>query len=171
MKDCKRKRPCGCSDKFLESLPSCNRVECSNGEPCSEVFSAECIVYTGNALPEFGINNGDRLNIVLEKMLLFVSGECVSSNCDCFPVVGLQTNVINAQDVTLIWINNTSTSFELEYKEVDELAWNILAVSSNNPIVSYTLGNLTSDTEYEVRVRSICDSGSATSLTIRFKTI
>ena len=39
---------CGCDDGFLTSPAPCpTPAGCPNPEPCSEVFDAECIVYTG----------------------------------------------------------------------------------------------------------------------------
>ena len=41
-------KKCGCEDSFLTSPAPCpTPVGCPNPEPCSEVFNAECIVYTG----------------------------------------------------------------------------------------------------------------------------
>ena len=39
---------CGCQDTFLPSPAPCpTPAGCPNPEPCSEVFNAECVVYTG----------------------------------------------------------------------------------------------------------------------------
>ena len=39
---------CGCEDSFLTSPAPCpTPAGCPNPEPCSEVFDAQCIVYTG----------------------------------------------------------------------------------------------------------------------------
>jgi len=39
---------CGCQDSFLPSPAPCpTPAGCPNPEPCSEVFNAECSVYTG----------------------------------------------------------------------------------------------------------------------------
>jgi len=39
---------CGCKDSFLTTPPPCPTPEnCPDPQPCSEVFDAQCIVYTG----------------------------------------------------------------------------------------------------------------------------
>ena len=41
-------KKCGCQDDFLTTPPPCpTPAVCPNPEPCSEVFNAECVVYTG----------------------------------------------------------------------------------------------------------------------------
>lgn len=41
-------KKCGCEDSFLTSPPPCpTPAGCPNPEPCSEVFDAECVAYTG----------------------------------------------------------------------------------------------------------------------------
>lgn len=42
------KTACGCGDSFITSPAPCpSPVGCLNPEPCSEVFDAQCIIYTG----------------------------------------------------------------------------------------------------------------------------
>jgi len=39
---------CGCGDTFLTSPAPCpTPVDCPAAQPCSEVFDAQCISYTG----------------------------------------------------------------------------------------------------------------------------
>lgn len=39
---------CGCKDTYLTTPPPCpTPVDCPDPQPCSEVFDAQCIVYTG----------------------------------------------------------------------------------------------------------------------------
>jgi hypothetical protein len=42
---------CGCEDTFLTSPAPCPTPEgCPSPEPCSEVFNAQCVIYTGDVL-------------------------------------------------------------------------------------------------------------------------
>lgn len=42
---------CGCKDSFLTTPPPCPTPDdCPEAQPCSEVFDAQCIVYTGPSL-------------------------------------------------------------------------------------------------------------------------
>jgi len=39
---------CGCGDSFLTTPPPCpTPADCPEAQPCSEVFDAQCVVYTG----------------------------------------------------------------------------------------------------------------------------
>lgn len=39
---------CGCGDTFLTTPPPCpTPVDCPEAQPCSEVFDAQCVAYTG----------------------------------------------------------------------------------------------------------------------------
>jgi hypothetical protein len=53
-----------CGDKVF--LPD---GDCSTPEVCSEFGSTDCVIYTGPSLPNIGISNGDRLSVVLKKLL------------------------------------------------------------------------------------------------------
>lgn len=47
MSNCRNKN-CGCKDTYLTTPPPCpTPVGCPDPQPCSEVFPAECIIYTG----------------------------------------------------------------------------------------------------------------------------
>ena len=42
---------CGCKDSYLTSPPPCpTPVDCPTAQPCSEVFDAQCVVYTGDPI-------------------------------------------------------------------------------------------------------------------------
>ena len=41
-------KKCGCEDSFLTSPAPCpTPAGCPSPEPCSEVFNAQCVIYTG----------------------------------------------------------------------------------------------------------------------------
>lgn len=67
-KKCKQKE-CGCSrNSFLETPPPCTALECENANPCGEVFSTDCIIYTGAPIESKGILTGDTLTVVIQKL-------------------------------------------------------------------------------------------------------
>ena len=43
--------------------------DCSTPEICSGFESTDCILYTGEDLPDINVKNGDRLSVVLKKLL------------------------------------------------------------------------------------------------------
>lgn len=44
-------------------------TDCSTPENCSEFETTECVIYTGPAIDSLNINTGDRLSVVLKKLL------------------------------------------------------------------------------------------------------
>jgi hypothetical protein len=64
---------CGCGDSFLTTPPPCpTPADCPEAQPCSEVFDAACIVYTG---PDLQCGTDDvvltntSLNLALEDII------------------------------------------------------------------------------------------------------
>lgn len=42
---------CGCKDSFLTTPPPCpTPTDCPDPQPCSEVFDAQCVIYTGQPI-------------------------------------------------------------------------------------------------------------------------
>lgn len=66
-------KKCGCEDSFLVSPAPCpTPVGCPDPEPCSEVFDAQCVVYTGPNL-QCGQDNvvvtNTPINLALEDVI------------------------------------------------------------------------------------------------------
>lgn len=64
---------CGCGDSFLTTPPPCpTPVDCPEAQPCSEVFDAACVVYTGPDL-QCGLDDvvltNTPLNLALEDII------------------------------------------------------------------------------------------------------
>jgi len=64
---------CGCGDSFLTTPPPCpTPVDCPDKQPCSEVFDAACVVYTGPDL-QCGLDDvvltNTPLNLALEDII------------------------------------------------------------------------------------------------------
>lgn len=67
-------KKCGCEDSFLVSPAPCPTPEgCPNPEPCSEVFDAQCVVYTGPNL-QCGQDNVVLTNTAINAALEDVIG-------------------------------------------------------------------------------------------------
>jgi hypothetical protein len=64
---------CGCEDKALTTPAPCPTPEgCLTPEPCSEVFDAQCVVYTGDpivcgddVIVDTNTNMADALNAIV----------------------------------------------------------------------------------------------------------
>ena len=47
---------------------------------CKEHIQGECVHYSGPAIPEFGVNNGDSFNTVIQKIQMNSSPSTTASN-------------------------------------------------------------------------------------------
>ena len=70
-KNCGHNVPCGCGDTYLTTPAPCGEgIECS-GTECSEIFSTNCIIYTGEDIDCSGTplaTNGQTLNEIIENI-------------------------------------------------------------------------------------------------------
>lgn len=173
MSDCKKK-PCGCDDGALVTPPPCENgtPTCPNPDPCSETFSTDCVVYTGDSIVDLGITRGDRLSTILQRIGLWLTNPgCITPGSSCLAVVDFHSTSIGTSTVALAWSAvTTATGYTVEYKEASALSWmlnpSIGAVA--NP--SDTIAGLLSNTEYDIRVSASCGVGACYSLTLRVKT-
>ena len=64
---------CGCKDSYLTTPPPCpDPALCPNPSPCSEVFDAQCVVYTGDDItcaPDIVVNQNDTIDIALQSIV------------------------------------------------------------------------------------------------------
>ncbi len=169
-KECKKKK-CGCSDKALTTPASCPQdlPSCPKPELCSETFSAGCVVYTGDEIADLGILKGERLDTIVQKLVLaFTQPACIFPGNSCYSVIGVQSSNITSSTAVISWSAPVAAlSYTIEYRAITSGTW-ILNSSTTNS--QDTISGLTANTEYLVRVHSICSSGDCFSLTIKIKT-
>jgi len=159
-KKCKcNKKYCGCSDAAKPVAPPCGQEtpECPSPEPCAEHFSDECIIHTGDSIVDLGINQGDRLSVILQKLSLWITNPDCADQDACQGVVGLKSTYISETIIKLAWINNPYASYyNVEYKTAASSTWttNPAVQPGANPID--TIMGLVGDQEYYIRVKVVC---------------
>ncbi len=159
-KSCKcEEKLCGCADKAIPVSPPCGQdVDyCPEPEECGEVFSAGCVVYTGNDIVDTNINQGDRLDVILQKLSIWLTNPaCIDNVGNCFSPLGLRTTFISQTIVKISWALGTGASqYYVQYKPASALTWTtFLPVAST--VGQYTISGLAANTEYHVRVYSSC---------------
>ena len=173
-KSCTHKVPCGCGDQPLMTPPPCETgtQECPAPDPCSETFSDECLVHAGDTIVDTGIVQGERLDVTLQRLsLILTNPACMLPGSTCQPALGLKSTEITSTTISLAWLNSlTATGYTLEFKEASSLTWTLttpIAVVANP---TYMIGGLTPDTDYHVRINTICAAGNCYTVTILVKT-
>lgn len=176
---------CGCADKAVPVAPPCGQGtdDCPVPEPCQEIFSAECILYTGDDMPEYGIKKGDRLDDIIQRMVLYqLNPGCirpwegatplVPPGNDCVAVTGFRSDYISASQVKLVWTASpTALSYALEFRKVTDATWTYVNPTFLITTTYYTISNLAPCTNYYFRVKSLCLAGGpCSSVVIQLKT-
>lgn len=169
---CKRKA-CGCEDHGLHTPTPCvhDTFECPNPDPCAETFSDCCVVHNGDAIVDIGINQGDRLCDILQVLAIFLTDPgCVTPGSICRSPLSLHSTSITGTTVSVSWVPMGSPSaLQVEYKLSSALTWT-LNPALGPTATSDTIGGLTLNSNYDIRVKATCISGTCYSVTIRVKT-
>lgn len=174
-KTCKcEPKSCGCADKAVAVAPFCGDFSCPDPEPCAETFSAECIVYTGNDIPQLGIMKGDRVDHIIQLMSTYLLNQsCIEPFSDfdnqvastCLAVLGLEASNISTTSLTLSWnapdiISGSVDSYTISFSVVpdpgDPIVWTTVTGLDST---SYNLTGLVDGTSYYFMVTTVCDSG------------
>ena len=76
--DCGCKK-CGCADNALTTLPPCpTPAGCPNPIICSEIFDAQCVVYTGEPIICNAVTIVDTGDTMAEALASIVAAFCVA---------------------------------------------------------------------------------------------
>ncbi len=170
---CKKcKNDCKCPGGYT-TAPVCENTlpACPDPEPCAETFNAGCIVYMGDDIIDLDIKKGDRLDVVIQKLILAATNPgCALPTTQCNSVNGLKTTSISPTIITLKWlVALNAVSYTVEYRPVSSLTW-ILNPPLGPTVTTDYISGLTPATEYYIRVNTVCATGNCYSLTIKVKT-
>jgi hypothetical protein len=143
-----------------------------NSEPCTEVFSMQCICYDGEDIAELDIKRGDRLEEILQKLILAVRYPNCSVFEDptfCQSALNVTFTNITASSFVISWdAVVAATDYQVEFKLVTDLSWTSTVTI---PTTSATIITLAADTIYDVRVKVNCPGDTCYSLNYRIKTL
>lgn len=169
---CKTKK-CGCEDKGLNTPTPCihDTFECPNPDPCPETFSADCVIYTKDTIVDTGILNGSSLSNNLQIISLWLTNPlCMDPNAACKSVPYLYSTTITPTTIKVGWTpNGVPVNYQVEYKLATSPTWTLNPLIPNTQFTD-TIGGLTPDTNYHIRVNSLCSGINCYSVTILVKT-
>jgi hypothetical protein len=103
--NCKHTVPCGCEDTPLTSGTPCasGTPECPTPDPCPETFCAGCVVYCGDSIADIGIDQGDRMDVILQRLALFLT------NPGC--ITPVNTGAVTLITVTTVGLGYTPGAY------------------------------------------------------------
>jgi len=167
--------PCGCTETALTSPVT---TVCTNAEPCEEITAFECVLYTGNNIYDIGINNGDRLDVVIKKLALYLTDPtCYDPTAVCQSIKDFEILDIKSTEATLFWSYPPApaaiTAVKLEYSTDPTFAVGVTQVPLNNTYTQWTAINLVANTTYYVRIKTSTSVSTdcCVSITLSFKTL
>ena len=148
--------------------PPAVTTACVDGEPCEELALLGCVKYAGDNILEAKITNGERLDEILQKILVGLTApECVSPTLKC--VTKLRSTAIAKDSFTVAW--NTAvdtTSLTLQYKTATASTWTDVVVTG---LSTKQITGLAASTNYYVKVSSVSSGGTnCSSVTISLTT-
>lgn len=166
--------PCGCVETTLTSPVT---TVCNNTEPCEEVAEFQCVEYTGNDIFSLGILEGDRLDVVIKKLALYLTDPtCYDPTAVCQSIKDFKILDIASTTASVFWSYPPApaaiTTVKLQY-DTDPAFGSAVTVSLNNTYTSYSVINLTANTTYYVRFISstALSADCCESIILSFKTL
>ena len=91
-----------CSSYVIPGTPC---VSCS-GTACQEIYYSSCVIYTGDCLSCYGIESGENLTVVIDKLLDVIYGGCTTTSTST-------TTIAPTTTTTLAPTTTTTTLFKI----------------------------------------------------------
>ena len=167
---------CGCTDSAIqmpEGFANCPTPCEIDAETCTEVFDMHCVCYQGPGIVELDIQTGDRLDEVMQKLVLAITYPGCVDFADpnaCQSPLNVTILKIGSTTLDFTWdIVPIAVSYTVEYKTSTSTTW-LINPPIAQPINAATLIGLLPDTIYDLRIKADCATSSCYSLNIRIKT-
>jgi hypothetical protein len=154
-------RKCGCEDAGLQA-PCPPTINCTNPQPCSEVFSEQCIINDVNEMiyGDLVLSKYENLYTSLQKLMILAN-----SGDPSLSPVNFRATTITSTEITLQWeLQNTGTIISLEWGITSSLGTSISLTTGDVGVIK---ASLTADTDYYFKVTSDTED----SVIIKVKTL
>lgn len=100
--NCNTTNTCSTCSSYIKPGAPC--VTCQNGTQCEDVYYSSCVIYNKDCLTCFGINAGDSLTTLLEKLLAYVFPECHATTTTSTSTSTTSTTTCNCTDTTTEYV-------------------------------------------------------------------
>lgn len=95
-----------CSSYVIPGTPCVSCV----GTGCQEVYYSSCVIYTGDCLECYGVESGDNLTVVINKLLDVIYGGCTTTTSTSTSTSTTSTTTIAPTTTTTIAPTTTTTT-------------------------------------------------------------
>lgn len=166
-------KPCGCQDTKLTTPLT---TYCKNQEPCEEAVFTECVEYNGNNIVNIEIKNGERLDTILKKLVLYLTNPaCFDPTATCQAIKDFEVLDINSSEGTVFWVVPGApaaiTAVTLEYSTSKTFVTSTVVTVTG--LTQYKIINMIPNTDYYIRLKTstLGSPNCCTSITLNFKTL
>jgi len=170
---------CGCKDTPYTTVKTYTcppDQQCPVPNPCSEYVDTRCTYYNGAGIWEMGIEEGRSLQSIIQQMIIRTGAdpECADPCSTCQATWNVFLASATSTTLTIAWeASATANTYQIEYQALpvdpcDLGTWTLIASQTT---LTNTIGSLTANTYYLVRIKSTCDTGNCYSVTIKVKTL
>jgi len=158
---CKQK-PCGCEDQGLTTPSACvhDSPNCPAPNPCAETWSDCCVIHDGPGIVDIGIEQGQSLCDTLQILtLLTTNPTCMLPGSPCRSPLAFKPTTIYPTSIKVGWLGTAlAGNYQVEYKKATDVTWILNTVIAGN-VFTDTIGLLSPNTDYHIRVKSLCNIG------------
>lgn len=169
--------PCACQDHGLTT--PCSYSDCTRKaetETCEDIQCLECVSYcqdsfcvTNSANQIFCVNKGEKLDLVLQKLVLFVANpSCWNSN-----IAHLFTGAVTQTSIELFWqgIPSGTTAINVYFAPVNGAYVLANASPLSGAANTFIVTGLTANTAYKFKVAATTASATCDSVELYVNTI
>lgn len=154
------KKNCGCASKGYTTDYSCVEPPVCQKEPCSEIFSTQCIVNTEKVSVVINdtivtIEQNERLDSIIQKILLCIANPTRAN------APKVRVRAIASSSITIGWSGKPNGAYTVS-RETD----GIVTTEIVENLLEYTFINLSPATEYTIKVKENISSAESVALSV-----
>jgi hypothetical protein len=167
--------PCGCQDGPFTTVPGCPcppDINCPVPQKCVEKIDSACVFLNDYSIVDTGFPENATLEQMLQMISLFLTNPgCINPSSPCQSVSLVYPYLITPASIAIAWVASpTATQYQVEYKEISQIAWTLLPVQFTPTPNTAVISPLVPNSTYFIRVNTFCAVGNCYSVTLRINT-